>query len=389
MCFCCEWENFVFHQHMLALVVAILVGASTEPSCSALKAQLPATPTIAALEVTAPDLDLEEARRIFERFGVLIVRSLHSTHVPHMLKASESAYAQAVELLNAGHTSVVKNDDHVVGWVTPDQTLFTPAPEGHERAKQTMILGLDYFSDATMLSAATDARALDVVQAITGWPAIELFGKGQCFFKEGIPTATTHGGVDSVMMGANASVDTGMDMGVQPGGSPKYLHQDSAYFMFAHDGAVASLTYAVNVSGELDNGPLFVVPGSHRLGHLPHVDTPSHLGVPSHEWTFADALRIDGTAGDTIFFHIHALHGSTPNRSPMPRPTFINRYLEPSDYQLYFATDARMRERAEADYLEHVREGQLPPKERGIMVRGRRKWEESGPAWQLNEKVNH
>ena len=113
--------------------------------------------------------------------------------------------------------------------------------------------------------------------------------------------------------------------------------------MFGHDGAVASLSYAVNTSGALDNGPLYVVPGSHRLGHVPHRDTPSHLGV-GDEWSFDDALRIDGAAGDTVFFHIHTLHGSTPNRSPAPRPTFINRYIEAGDYQAYFATDARMRE---------------------------------------------
>ena len=120
---------------------------------------------------------------------------------------------------------------------------------------------------------------------------------------------------------------------------PKNLHQDSAYFMFAHDGAIATLSYATDVSLALDNGPLYVVPASHRLGHIRHVDTPSHLGVPSAEWSFDDALRIDGKAGDTVIFHLHTLHGSTPNRSPAPRPVFINRYLSASDYQTYFATE--------------------------------------------------
>ena len=105
--------------------------------------------------------------------------------------------------------------------------------------------------------------------------------------------------------------------------------------------------------------------------------------------SFDDALRIDGQAGDTVFFHIHTLHGSPPNRSPEARPVFINRYIEASDYQIYFATDARMRERAKAEYEDHLRAGTLPPKARGIMVRGRREWREGGPDWQIDAKVNH
>jgi len=118
------------------------------------------------------------------------------------------------------------------------------------------------------------------------------------------------------------------------------------------------------------------------------VDTPSHLGVPSSEWSFDDALRIDGEAGDTVLFHIDTLHGSTPNRSPLPRPVYIHRYLESGDYQTYFATDARMRERAKLAYEADVRVGRRPIKERGFMVRGRRVWSEE-VEWKLNVKVNH
>merc|ERR1719265_461256 len=164
---------------------------------------------------------------------------------------------------------------------------------------------------------------------------------------------------------------------LRPGGNPKYLHQDSAYFMFGHQGAVASFAYAVDTSGALDNGPLYVVPGSHRFGHLEHVDTPSHLGVRD-DWSFDDALRIDGKAGDTVFFHIHTLHGSTPNRSPHPRPVFINRYMEATDFQAYMATDAKMRAKAKGAYEALLEEGTLPAKERGIIVRGRREWRADG-----------
>ena len=383
--------------------------------------------TIADLELP-PGAPPGTARRIFEEFGVLLVRGLASAHASHINAAAEAAFARSLGLLEAGRFSSVTTEhaagsQHHVGWVTPDQTLFIPAPAGHVRDKQAMVLSLDYYSDAAMLAAASDPRTLDIVQEILGSENIEyatcdrtagavrwaacsqrrttrgphsslslflslfhrLFSKGQCFYKEGVPAATSAGGVE---VGSSAAPDAAVAKRERPGGNPKYLHQDSAYFMFAGGGAVATLSYACNTSGALDNGPLYVVPGSHRFGHLPHRDTPSHLGVDS-SWSFDDALRIDGAQGDTIFFHIHTLHGSTPNRSPSPRATFINRYLEAADYQAFFATDARMRQERRAAYERGVAEGRLPTKERGLMVRGMREWREDGPAWLLNAAVNH
>jgi hypothetical protein len=61
-------------------------------------------------------------------------------------------------------------------------------------------------------------------------PGIELFGKGQCFYKEGISNATDAGGLQqkhlhpSVTMAAVSAVE----QAGKPGGNPKYLHQDSA-----------------------------------------------------------------------------------------------------------------------------------------------------------------
>ena len=88
--------------------------------------------------------------------------------------------------------------------------------------------------------------------------------------------------------------------------------------MFAHEGAVASLSYAVNTSGALDNGPLYVVPGSHRLGHIPHWDSPSHLAVSGDEWSFDNALRIDGVTNPRGL-NAHAAQLS-PARDPACTP---------------------------------------------------------------------
>ena len=119
------------------------------------------------------------------------------------------------------------------------------------------------------------------------WPnGYEVFGNGQSLYKE--PT----------------------------GGHPKLLHQDSAYFQHRYQGPVAILSYVVDTN--LTNGALYVVPKSHLLGQLNHIDTFSHLGLAPEEWGWEDALPLEGQAGDSIFFHVQAIHGSKQNFSDRP-----------------------------------------------------------------------
>jgi len=354
------------------------------------KVQLPKDVSIADLELHPP-YDVARARRIYDKYGCIIARGLSRAYVDEIREHADGAFEQAVRLMEAGALTEVINDGCFVGWVTPDQTLFIPAPKGHCRDKQVMVLGLDYYISAAMFRAATDATTLDLVEALTDSPpGVELFGKGQCFYKEGVSTAADAGGLQqkhlhpSVTM---AAVSTTESAG-KPGGNPKYMHQDSAYFMFARGGCVATLNYTTATNLSRDNGPLYVIPGSHRFGHLQHVDTPSHLGLPP-EWTFGDGLCIEGEAGDSIIFHVHTIHGSPPNRSDQPRATFINRYLPTDDYQAFFATDVRMRARARAEFEKGVAEGRLPVTTRGFVVRGRRVWTEQSAPWKLEARVNH
>ena len=158
----------------------------------------------------------------------------------------------------------------------------------------------------------------------------------------------------------------------------------------SHLSQVATLSYTRRTDLATDNGALYVVPGSHKFGHLPHIDTPSHLGLPAEDWSFDDGLVIEGDAGDTVFFHIHTIHGSPPNRSPRPRATFINRYIAADDYQAYFATDTDMRVRARTEYETALARGELPKKERNLILRGRRPWSKDGVQCALADaRVNH
>lgn len=123
---------------------------------------------------------------------------------------------------------------------------------------------------------------------------------------------------------------------------------------------------------KIDNGPLYVVPGSHRRGYMKHVDTPSHLGLPESEgFSFETAVPIDGDAGDAIFFHLHTVHGSPPNRTNQPRATFINRYLAADDFMLLQAATVKARNEAEAKAKADEKAVKLA-KTRGFILRGRR-----------------
>ena len=71
-------------------------------------------------------------------------------------------------------------------------------------------------------------------------------------------------------------------------------------FEHRFEGPVGALSYVVDT--DLVNGALHVVPGSHRMGTLRHVDTFSHLGLDPEEWPWERSVPICGQAGDTILF---------------------------------------------------------------------------------------
>ena len=169
---------------------------------------------------------------------------------------------------------------------------------------------------------------------------VELFGNGQLVYKE-------------------------------PGGGHLVnFHQDAAFFEFSGLGPVGTLNYCVDTDLNLNNGPLYVLPNSHSR-FVEHVDTSSHLGLPlkSYNVDTPGMLAVEGKAGDAIFFHQYTVHGSPPNHSGKPRPTFINRYTRPTDDVIMpLATSTEMRTKALEDAITS------PPKRKlGLMVRGERR----------------
>ena len=286
--------------------------------------------TIHDIEVFAEEFDPQRAAAIYQQHGALVVRGLMKPYLAALARDIEATAQQSIGLLN-------RAEKIVEGWKTPDGTLFLPAPPGFQRDQQIMVLAVSYQTSAAFFQSAFDPKLLDILEAIIG-PDVELFMNGQCLYKEPV------------------------------GGHPKNLHQDSSYFEHRFDGPVGVLSYVVDT--DLVNGALHVVPGSHRLGTLRHVDTFSHLGLDPDEWPWERALPIVGQAGDSIFFHYRTIHGSKENHSEKPRPVFIHRYRRPDDYVTVSATTTTRREEGEKRAEQASKQNQ-----RGLMVRGFRPYE--------------
>ena len=285
--------------------------------------------TVEDIEISVDNLEVQEAANIFEEHGCLVVRGLMKPYIDEIHNDIKAAAAESLALLDQAQQIIE-------GWRTPNGTLFIPAPKGYDRDKQIMVLAMSYQSSAAFFHSAFDENAVKIVETILG-PNVEIFGNGQCLYKEPV------------------------------GGHPKHLHQDSAYFEHRYQGPVGTLNYVVDT--DLVNGALHVVPGSHRLGQLKHIDTFSHLGLEEDEWPWESALLVVGTAGDSIFFNVKTVHGSKQNMSNKPRPVFINRYRRTDDFVIIGGTTAANRAEAEKRAAA-AEEAKKANSDRGLMVRG-------------------
>jgi len=80
-----------------------------------------------------------------------------------------------------------------------------------------------------------------------------------------------------------------------------------------------------------ENGCLYVIPKSHRMGYL----YPQRPHTRDGEWDFAPEsfgfddsvqLPVEVKAGDMFFFHGYLLHASYKNRSQIYRRAVVNHY---------------------------------------------------------------
>jgi ectoine hydroxylase-related dioxygenase (phytanoyl-CoA dioxygenase family) len=77
------------------------------------------------------------------------------------------------------------------------------------------------------------------------------------------------------------------------------------------------------------NGPLCVIPGSHRGETYDHHSNGSFCGAidpTKSPIDFSVAVPLTGQAGSMTFHHVRAVHGSAPNRSARSRNLLLFQY---------------------------------------------------------------
>ena len=103
-------------------------------------------------------------------------------------------------------------------------------------------------------------------------------------------------------------------------GSPVEWHQDWAFYPHTNDDMLA--VGVMLDDAFLENGPLMVVPGSHKGPTWDHHADGYFCGAMDpmrKEVDFDSAVPLTGRAGSLSFHHVRAVHGSAQNVSDKPR----------------------------------------------------------------------
>jgi ectoine hydroxylase-related dioxygenase (phytanoyl-CoA dioxygenase family) len=118
-----------------------------------------------------------------------------------------------------------------------------------------------------------------------------------------------------------------LNMKSEGGGAAVEWHQDWAFYPHTNDD-LAAVGFMIDDVGE-DNGPMMVVPGSHRGPVYDHHSGGYFCGAMDlvrDGIEVAAAVPLTGRAGSITIHHVRAVHGSAPNRSNRPRRFLLHQY---------------------------------------------------------------
>lgn len=111
-------------------------------------------------------------------------------------------------------------------------------------------------------------------------------------------------------------------------GSPFPMHQDQPFFPHERHTMMAAIVHFDDAP--LEKGCVRVVPGSHKLGPIEHVEEGGwHL--PFDQYPLESALPCPAEAGDVLLFSYLTIHGSGVNTSSEARTTLLVQMRDPSD----------------------------------------------------------
>lgn len=104
------------------------------------------------------------------------------------------------------------------------------------------------------------------------------------------------------------------------GGAAVEWHQDWAFYPHTNDSMLAFGLMLEDVTP--DNGPLMVIPGTHKGPILSHYNNGVFCGAINPDdplFEMPKAVTLTGKAGSMTVHHARTLHGSAPNRSDRAR----------------------------------------------------------------------
>lgn len=123
---------------------------------------------------------------------------------------------------------------------------------------------------------------------------------------------------------------------LKAGAGPFAWHQDFAYYPHTCSDLLSVMVMLDDACE--DNGCMWMVPGSHRLGLLPHHDAAGYFtgGCTQHRlWEVPGAaVPVTPRAGGISIHHALTLHGSPANRSGRPRRGLVFSYRAGEAQQL-------------------------------------------------------
>ena len=121
-----------------------------------------------------------------------------------------------------------------------------------------------------------------------------------------------HGKVNSKMPGTATAVK---------------FHQDFPFQPMTNDDIITCLLFLDDVT--LENGPLEVVPGTHKGSIYSHWHGGRFTGAVADsvkDEHIGNLVKCTGKAGSVCLMHARLLHGSAPNKSDKPRTLYITTY---------------------------------------------------------------
>ena len=130
------------------------------------------------------------------------------------------------------------------------------------------------------------------------------------------------------LLGPNLRFHHGKVNSKMPGTATKVqFHQDFPFEPMTNDDMITALLFVDEVT--LENGPLEVVPGTHKGPLYSHWQNGEFTGTVSDE-VFKEhennIVKCTGPAGAVCLMHASLLHGSAPNLSDQPRTLYIATY---------------------------------------------------------------